>query len=221
MNGQMNYIRMSKRCSFTTTKSMGTGQPAWTPDRKMINVWQAGKVGGSSNPAYSDVRMCGATTLVGLRRGLPIFPNSTFERFCRGPNIYPEVTISKAPGKLTRVELFKKGKIDLRRNIWINKSRGFTIERSEFSCRDTELVPPVDCLFISRATWQKINGAWVPVSFSADETTDRKDHVEAKIVWESVNTPVDPLLFTVAGLRKTPDTQVVDVRSGKPVLMQK
>jgi len=220
-NGQLNYIRTSKRCVFTTTKSMGTGQPAGTPDRKVINVWQAGKVGGSSNPVYSDVRMCGATTLVGLYRRLPIFPNSPFGSFSSGPNIYPEVTISKGPGELTRVELFKRGEIELTKKIWINESRGFTIERSEFSYRDTELEPPVDCLFISRATWQKINGAWVPVSFSADETTDREDHVEAKIVWESVNTPVDPRLFTVAGVRKSPDTQVVDVRSGKPVLIQK
>jgi hypothetical protein len=221
LNGQVDFIQMSKRCAFTVTESMGTGQPAGIPDRRMINVWQAGKLGGSSNPVYSDVRMCGATNLVGLRRCLPTFPNSPFERFTNSPSIYPEVKISKAPGGLTRIELFKKGKIDLRRKIWINESRGFTIERSEFSYRDMELMPPVDCLFISRASWQKINDAWVPVSFSADETTDQEKHLEAKIVWESVNTPVDPLLFTVAGLSKTPDTQVVDVRSGKPVLIQK
>jgi len=133
LNGQVDFIQMSKRCAFTVTKSMGTGQPAGTPDRRMINVWQAGKLGGSSNPVYSDVRMCGATNLVGLRRRLPTFPNSSFERFSNSPSIYPEVKISKAPGGLTRIELFKKGKIDLRRKIWINESRGFTIERSEFS----------------------------------------------------------------------------------------
>ena len=219
MNGDIEYVRMTRRIAYTPTMTLGTGQQEGLPDRKMINISSPGKSGGVS-AVHMDVRMCGGTTRTSLRRGLAPFANSPLERFIRAFKIYPDITVTKRPGELTQITMVKKGDIDLRRKIWINESRGFTIERSEFFYRDIELVPAVDCLFVSRATWQKINGAWVPVSVSMDETTNQEWHIEMQIHWESVNTPLDPLLFTVAGLKTTPKTQVVDIRSGKPKLVR-
>jgi len=68
-------------------------------------------------------------------------------------------------------------------------------------------------------TWKELNGVWVPETMVASNRQGKGmlEQYDLSFAWESVNQPVDDVVFTVKGLEAPPMTYVVDVRSGKPV----
>ncbi len=83
------------------------------------------------------------------------------------------------------------------RSVWIDDSRGFGPIRCEVSTRSG--LP----IYVSEMVWVQIHGTWIPKKFRNELTMgSRADTYELSFKWDSVNKPVPPSLFTVAGLER-------------------
>lgn len=210
-------IRTICRCAYTSEMTLANCRPDFQPESQQINILPAGS-GGGDTLVDLDVRMAGAVTFASIHRGLPISDNAPLQRFrkCFEMKIYPDISVSDGPGGLTLISMSKPGEMNLRRRLWINESRGFTIERSEFEYTEIENNEQRDFKFISEASWERINEVWVPISLTFDEKGRNDRSIQATLEWEIVNELLDPGMFTEAGLGATPRTQVIETRLGKP-----
>jgi hypothetical protein len=81
------------------------------------------------------------------------------------------------------------------RSVWVDDSRGFGPVRCEVSLRSG--LP----IYVSEMVWVQIHGTWIPKKYRNEMSTGSlTDTYDLSFKWDSVNKPVPPSLFTVAGL---------------------
>ena len=100
--------------------------------------------------------------------------------------------------------------------IWIDEKQGMTpvsISRQDLndSLRETSR---------SDVSWKEINGVMVPVSFRINyvDQPEYPQGYDLTLEWSHVNEPLDPQVFTPAGITKSPSALVADMRLGQAVV---
>ena len=128
-------------------------------------------------------------------------------------------SVETNPGGLSRLKL--RSEINPRADsvefeIWIDEKQGMTpvsISRRDLndSLKETSR---------SDVGWKEINGVMVPVSFriSNDYKPRFAEGYDLTFEWSHVNTPINPEVFTPAGITKSPGALVADLRLGPTVV---
>ena len=104
--------------------------------------------------------------------------------------------------------------------VWIDASRGFTPTRMDHQRRaksagaDVWDEPFEQC----EVTWKQINNVWVPESFVAwfRPRQGYSEEYDLAFAWESVNEPVEDVVFSAKGLELKPRSVIVDARAPNP-----
>ena len=121
-----------------------------------------------------------------------------------------------------RIEWFYiPGSTSARQVFWVDAEHGATVVRMENQRRAK---PPRaeswdEPFDRSEVTWKEIKNVWVPDTLVASNRPSPGilEEYDLSFAWESVNQPIDEVVFTVKGLEPKRGTYVVDARSGKPV----
>ena len=100
--------------------------------------------------------------------------------------------------------------------IWIDEKQGMTpvsIARKDLnnSLKETSR---------SDVGWKKINGVMVPVSFRVNmvHKPGYAEGYDLTLEWSHVNEPLEPKVFTPAGITESPGSMVADMRLGQVVV---
>ena len=102
-------------------------------------------------------------------------------------------------------------------DLWIDEKQGMTpIRMRRFDHNRTEHVESSAC----HVSWKELNGAWVPTSMKIWGVSERgfRHDYEMTLEWSHVNEPLDPKLFTPAGITESKSALVADMRLGPTVV---
>ena len=68
--------------------------------------------------------------------------------------------------------------------------------------------------------WKEVNGIMVPISFRINDLfePDMEEGYDLTLEWSHVNEPLDPKIFTPAGITDSPGAMVADMRLGQVVV---
>lgn len=114
------------------------------------------------------------------------------------------------------------GKFQNMVRVWIDANLGFAPVRREDFERDLSVGAPKwsdSPNSVSELTWEKKSDAWVARTFSIWRTSSsRKASYALTFDWQSVNEPVDDLLFSADGLVVPKGTMLVDMSTGTSVV---
>jgi hypothetical protein len=100
--------------------------------------------------------------------------------------------------------------------IWIDEKQGMT----PVSISRKDLNDSLKEVSLSDVGWKEINGVMVPVSFGIRMMNKRKypEGYDLTLEWSHVNEPLDPKVFTPAGITESAGALVADMRLGQVVV---
>ncbi len=102
------------------------------------------------------------------------------------------------------------------REFWVDETHGMTPIQYITLRHDEAKEKYMESCHVD---WKEIDGVWVPASCRLQETRSGVTVTYSLTLdWKSVNKPLDPVLFTAAGLVRDENVFVVDNRLGKPVI---
>ena len=100
--------------------------------------------------------------------------------------------------------------------IWIDENRGMSpisISRKDLndSLRETSR---------SDVSWKEINDVMVPIAFRINDLDDPEitEGYDLTLEWSHINEPLDPKLFTPAGITENKSALIADMRLGQVVV---
>jgi hypothetical protein len=129
--------------------------------------------------------------------------------------------VSQVSDGVYRFRLHNAMEKNARLTLFIDAKHGVTVVRMEHQRRSkTPAEDGWDEPFDQcELTWKELSGVWVPQTLVASNRQGKGilEEYHLAFAWESVNQPVDDVVFTVKGLEPEPLTYVIDSRSGKPV----
>lgn len=130
-------------------------------------------------------------------------------------------SVETTPSGLTCLKLhadFGPQSESIENEIWINEKQGMTPVRISRNDINDNLKEMSRC----DVDWKEIHGAMVPMSFRIN-TIHQPDYTEGydlTLDWSHVNEPLDPQVFTPAGITESKGALVADMRLG-PVVMER
>ena len=100
--------------------------------------------------------------------------------------------------------------------IWIDEKQGMT----PISIARKDLNDSLKEKSRSDVGWKKVNGVMVPVSFRVNivHKPEYTEGYDLTLEWSHVNEPLDPKVFTPAGITESPGAMVADMRLGQIVV---
>ena len=112
---------------------------------------------------------------------------------------------------------------DTETEMWVDESHGMTPIR--LIVRDLREWPKEmnrkEIVSTTEVDWKLINNNWVPISLrmSATSPIGSFESYELTVEWSNVNEPLDPKIFTAAGIVDSDNAIVMDMRLG-PIVME-
>ncbi len=189
-----------------------------TPEYSLYKSCDAGHVdrlppgtAGYTSVREIDVRILGMTDWLQFNR------QSTLDRCVDGfENKYHCDSVIREANSIShfRFSLFKESTLE----FWIDELRGMTpirMVRTELKEGNRESAR-------SECTWEQVKDVWVPTAFMIRmaHKSGASEELALTLNWESVNEPLDPKVFTAAGLAES-DTEIkliIDMRLGQVVI---
>lgn len=133
--------------------------------------------------------------------------------------------VRHADGGVTIIEWeFVSGDAKRRTVLFVKEDQGFIpIQREDYTYDRVvkKWLEKPTC--VSETTWLRVNSVWVPETFHWEynpppEAPSTHDVLHMAFEWERVNKPLDAQLFTPEGLDVPSSSQVVDSRTGYPIM---
>ena len=101
--------------------------------------------------------------------------------------------------------------------VWLDSKRGHSPVRLELRVRMNPEDEWSAIKATSEATWEEVNGVWVPKTVVLVNHFNATKTYELAFEWESVNEPVPAKLFTWHGFDLPSHTLILDNRLGTPI----
>jgi hypothetical protein len=120
-------------------------------------------------------------------------------------------------GRRSKELLEKRTRTYIPQTLCLDERQGFAPIRLSYSASD-EKEHPDPFILICTVRWNMQDGIWVPADLSIESRTRGRllCHYALSFEWLSVNTDIDPALFTADGLGAPVGTPVVDYREAYP-----
>ncbi len=172
-------------------------------DSTMINRLPAGVVNDTSVHVF-DVRALGLMGLIEFQQG------KTVDVLL---NVMDKIHMTIEPLQSPKGYRCEYSNTELKQEFWIDETKGMSPFRWQ-TTRSGQVT------FQSDTEWKAIDNIWLPSTYTMTDKnlTDVEKSWHLVFEWDQVNLPLDPQLFTAAGLATDENAAVVDLTLGMPVL---
>lgn len=198
----LKYVRTPElTLAIDDTSGLGTSQMVRieAPNRKAPNIARPFDARSFGLLGWSSIE---GGTLENALKNLQVSP---FTEIKRDRNGLCQVTLELRP--------------DVRKRLWIDCERGFTVVRSELDTLDKRKDRWTSSIEVADLKWDQRNSVWVPTSLHLQRHFNEKESYSVELAWTSVNEDVDPKLFELGGLGLDPDDLVVDARGQQQIVI--
>lgn len=188
----------------------------WDGDRSMVLVLAPDAIARRDMEAVIDMRAVGLLLYGDFKSG------TKFEVLFDILKNRPVVDVER-DGSTIRLSWLIGDLKDIRRTIWFDEAQGCAPIRVEDEYLEgDETNKRWRNAAESQVSWAEIDGTWIPTSFSTQywRASGQVSGYELAFEWESINEPIDPARFTTADFGLPVSTPSVDIRLGKPIVIE-